>query len=202
MLRHDLNTTLNQIYEILITLLNLTYQSKGSVSHIYPFLGKWPMKRCYMSHCFQHISFGVSFKHFCLVFVTLIMRNISRRIYLTNSFKSFFFCFVFLTPCHSIYKVSVLLLLFLLWLILPLSLLPLFLLLKNIIIIITIILMFSLFLLLLILLYLFDNIFSLHYCNSYQVNITIIVSMKVSKSRLYLYIFIIFFPLLLLNSLS
>ena len=39
MLRHDFNTTLNQSYVILISLVSMTYQSWGSVFTIYPFQG-------------------------------------------------------------------------------------------------------------------------------------------------------------------
>ena len=39
MLRPDANTILNQIYVLFIPLVKVTYQSGGSVSPIYPFLG-------------------------------------------------------------------------------------------------------------------------------------------------------------------
>ena len=39
MLRLDTNTSLNRSYVLFITLVNITYQSWESVSHIYPFLG-------------------------------------------------------------------------------------------------------------------------------------------------------------------
>ena len=39
MLRPDANTTLNQSYVLFITLVNITYQSGGSVFPFYPFLG-------------------------------------------------------------------------------------------------------------------------------------------------------------------
>ena len=44
MLQHDLNTTLNQIYIILITLFSMRYQSGGLVSPTYPLMGYWSMK--------------------------------------------------------------------------------------------------------------------------------------------------------------
>ena len=43
MLRLDANTTLNQSYELFITLVNITYQSGGSASPFNPFLGQWPL---------------------------------------------------------------------------------------------------------------------------------------------------------------
>ena len=39
MLRGDANTNLDQSYALFIVLLNITYQSGGSVSPFYPFLG-------------------------------------------------------------------------------------------------------------------------------------------------------------------
>ena len=44
MLQHDFNTTLNQSYVNSQYLVSMTYQSGGSLSPIYPFLGQWSMK--------------------------------------------------------------------------------------------------------------------------------------------------------------
>ena len=38
MFKHDFNKTLNQSYAIIITLVSIPYQNRGSVSPIYPFL--------------------------------------------------------------------------------------------------------------------------------------------------------------------
>ena len=94
-------------------------------------------KRCYMSHFFKLFSFSISFYYFHLVFATLIIKNTSTHVYLTNHVKCLF-VLLFFTPCYFAYKSSLLLLLLLL-LILLLLLLTLFLSLKTYIIIIIII---------------------------------------------------------------
>ena len=116
------------------------------------------------------------------MFVTLIIKNISGFVYLTNFLikSSLFFVLFFLTPFYSVCKTSLLLLLLLLLLLSLLSII-------TIIIAFAIekltlsslrplLLLFLLFLFLLILLYLFVIIFYFHCCDGYQFNITITVS--------------------------
>ena len=61
MLRHDVSTTWNQGYLKHITLVSMTYQSRGSVSPIYPFVGKWSMKSIICPIFLKLFSLGINF---------------------------------------------------------------------------------------------------------------------------------------------
>ena len=118
MLRHDFSTTLNQSYLILITLASIKYQSRGSVSLIYPFLGQWSMKSVICTIVF---NFFLSILVLIFLFSVCDVDNkkyfqacFPDQFFTKSSLFKFFFLQFFLTPCYSVRTTSLLQLLLLL----------------------------------------------------------------------------------------
>ena len=102
MLRNDFNTTLNQSYVILITVVNLAYQSRGLVSSIYPFLVYLSMKGVICPHCFYHF-FHCQFLTFPFSVCDVNnKKNISLRVYRTNQLVKSSLVLLLFSPCYSI----------------------------------------------------------------------------------------------------